>query len=39
MSELTRAPHFYGTSSAPDYRRETITLEQEIKEAAVRFSW
>ena len=31
MSELTRAQHLRGTSSAPDYRRENITLEQEIK--------
>lgn len=31
MSELTRAPHLCGTSSAPDCRPEKIALEQEIK--------
>jgi diacylglycerol kinase family enzyme len=31
VSELTLAQHLRGTSSAPDYRREKITLEQEIK--------
>jgi diacylglycerol kinase family enzyme len=31
VSELTRAPHSCGTSSAPDCRPEKITLEQEIK--------
>ena len=31
MSELTRAPHSGGTSSAPDCRPEKLALEQEIK--------
>ena len=31
MSELTRAQHLCGTSSASDCRPEKITLEQEIK--------
>ena len=31
MSELTRAQHLCGTSSAADCRPEKITLEQEIK--------
>ena len=31
MNDLTRTPPLYGTTSAPDYRPETIALEQEIK--------
>jgi YegS/Rv2252/BmrU family lipid kinase len=31
VSELTRAQHLCGTSSAPDYRLESVALEQEIK--------